>query len=126
MLILLPVLDAKQKALLDQVLAHWQKVEDLTEEERFYLTLETLLRFLRATKWNATEAIKRLQATIACALNCLLDLTLLTGSQGEKNGKWTPGRPSISLRSRKRANSYCGYTPPSRSLADSAQDMATI
>ncbi|KAG8906793.1 hypothetical protein FRB99_006060 [Tulasnella sp. 403] len=37
----------------------------LTEQERFWLTRECLLRYLRATKWNESAAIKRLEATLA-------------------------------------------------------------
>jgi len=36
----------------------------LTEEERFYLTYECFLRFLRASKWDATNCIKKLEATL--------------------------------------------------------------
>jgi len=36
----------------------------LTEEERFYLTHECFLRFLRATGWNAANCIKKLEATL--------------------------------------------------------------
>lgn len=37
----------------------------LTDDERMFLTRECLLRFLRATKWNVAEAIKRIRATLA-------------------------------------------------------------
>ncbi|EEA28571.1 Phosphatidylinositol transfer protein (PITP) [Talaromyces marneffei ATCC 18224] len=37
----------------------------LTDNERMWLTRECLLRFLRATKWNVPEAIKRIRATLA-------------------------------------------------------------
>ncbi|CAK7271670.1 Phosphatidylinositol transfer protein (PITP) [Sporothrix epigloea] len=36
----------------------------LTDEDRFWLTRECLLRYLRATKWNEKEAAKRLQDTL--------------------------------------------------------------
>jgi hypothetical protein len=36
----------------------------LSEVEQYFLTRECILRYLRATKWNANEAIKRLEATI--------------------------------------------------------------
>lgn len=37
----------------------------LTDDERMWLTRECLLRFLRATKWNVADAIKRIRATLA-------------------------------------------------------------
>ncbi|KAL4867541.1 hypothetical protein BDV12DRAFT_171120 [Aspergillus spectabilis] len=36
----------------------------ITEDERMFLTRECLLRYLRATKWNAPEAVARLQRTL--------------------------------------------------------------
>ena len=36
----------------------------ITDDERMFLTRECLLRYLRATKWNVTEAINRLQRTL--------------------------------------------------------------
>ena len=36
----------------------------ITDDERMFLTRECLLRYLRAVKWNATEAPKRLMATL--------------------------------------------------------------
>ncbi|KAL2821500.1 CRAL-TRIO domain-containing protein [Aspergillus granulosus] len=36
----------------------------ITDEERMFLTRECLLRYLRATKWNAPEAVARLQRTL--------------------------------------------------------------
>jgi hypothetical protein len=36
----------------------------LTDSERIWLTRECLLRYLRATKWNVAQAIKRLQETL--------------------------------------------------------------
>ncbi|KAE8349691.1 CRAL-TRIO domain-containing protein [Aspergillus coremiiformis] len=38
--------------------------EPLTENERMFLTRECLLRYLRATKWNVSEAEARLQRTL--------------------------------------------------------------
>lgn len=38
--------------------------KDLTEEEKFWLTRECLLRYLRATKWNQAQSEKRLIATL--------------------------------------------------------------
>lgn len=37
----------------------------ITEDERMFLTRECLLRYLRATKWNVSEATARLRATLA-------------------------------------------------------------
>ncbi|KAH8705376.1 CRAL/TRIO domain protein [Talaromyces proteolyticus] len=36
----------------------------LTDDERLFLTRECLIRYLRATKWNVADAIKRLRATL--------------------------------------------------------------
>ncbi|QKX58406.1 uncharacterized protein TRUGW13939_05528 [Talaromyces rugulosus] len=36
----------------------------LTDEERLFLTRECLIRYLRATKWNVADAVKRLRATL--------------------------------------------------------------
>ena len=36
----------------------------ITDDERIFLTRECLLRYLRAVKWNAVEAPKRLMATL--------------------------------------------------------------
>ncbi|PYH87927.1 CRAL/TRIO domain-containing protein [Aspergillus ellipticus CBS 707.79] len=38
--------------------------DPLSDTERMFLTRECLLRYLRATKWNVTEAIARLQRTL--------------------------------------------------------------
>ena len=38
--------------------------EPITEDERMWLTRECLLRYLRATKWNVSEAETRLQSTL--------------------------------------------------------------
>jgi CRAL/TRIO domain/CRAL/TRIO, N-terminal domain len=37
----------------------------LTDDERMFLTRECLLRYLRATKWNVANAIKRIRDTLA-------------------------------------------------------------
>jgi hypothetical protein len=39
--------------------------EPLTDDERMWLTRECLLRYLRATKWNTANALKRLQSTVS-------------------------------------------------------------
>jgi len=36
----------------------------ITDDERMWLTRECILRYLRATKWNVSEAIARLQRTL--------------------------------------------------------------
>ncbi|KAI0760942.1 CRAL/TRIO domain-containing protein [Trametes elegans] len=69
----LQLTEAQQK-LYDEVLKHFEKedyvlpgVEDgvLKEEEKFWLSCECLLRFLRAVKWaSAQAAIKRLEETL--------------------------------------------------------------
>jgi CRAL/TRIO, N-terminal domain len=41
-----------------------KEFKPLTERERFWLTRECILRYLRATKWNVNEAKKRLEGTI--------------------------------------------------------------
>lgn len=38
--------------------------KDLTEDEKFWLTRECLLRYLRATKWNQAQSEKRLITTL--------------------------------------------------------------
>ncbi|KZF26647.1 pleiotropic drug resistance protein [Xylona heveae TC161] len=40
------------------------KLSPITDDERMFLTRECLLRYLRATKWNAAEASKRLMNTL--------------------------------------------------------------
>lgn len=37
----------------------------MTDDDRIFLTRECLLRYLRATKWNVAEAVKRLRNTLA-------------------------------------------------------------
>jgi hypothetical protein len=41
-----------------------KETKPLSEKERFWLTRECILRYLRATKWNVNEAKKRLEGTI--------------------------------------------------------------
>lgn len=68
-------LTEKQEAIYQEVLAHFASadyvipgVEDadggLTEEEKFYLTYECFLRFLRATRWDARSCITKLEAAL--------------------------------------------------------------
>ncbi|RDX57013.1 CRAL/TRIO domain-containing protein [Lentinus brumalis] len=67
-------LTESQQKLYDEVLEHFTKegyelpeVENgaLTEEEKFWLSCECLLRFIRAVKWaSAQAAIKRLEGTL--------------------------------------------------------------
>jgi len=69
------VLTEEQETVYREVLNHFAdegyaipgiKNEDgkLTEEERFYLTYECFLRFLRASKWNAPDCITKLEAAL--------------------------------------------------------------
>lgn len=69
--ILTPDQQAKYDWLLDKVRG-WAEVVaadgkggPLTDDERFWLTRECLLRYLRATKWNTKDAEKRLRDTLA-------------------------------------------------------------
>ncbi|KAL9109861.1 MAG: hypothetical protein Q9227_005564 [Pyrenula ochraceoflavens] len=65
---------AKYKSLLEKVLK-WTEIPNtlaknppkaaLTESERMFLTRECLMRYLRATKWNVTEAETRLMSTLS-------------------------------------------------------------
>ncbi|KAI9061138.1 CRAL/TRIO domain-containing protein [Trametes sanguinea] len=67
-------LTGTQQAIYDEVLGHFAKdgyalpgVENgaLTEEEKFWLSCECILRFIRAVKWaSAQAAIKRLEDTL--------------------------------------------------------------
>ncbi|KAF1826969.1 CRAL/TRIO domain-containing protein [Dissoconium aciculare CBS 342.82] len=72
-----PLTDA-QKAKYAEVLASvatWKSIPastirtapqaDLTDHERMWLTRDCLLRYLRATKWNTAQALKRLQSTLS-------------------------------------------------------------
>lgn len=72
-----PQLTPDQQAKYDSVLksvSEWTAVPNtsaknassapLTDDERMFLTRECLLRYLRATKWNAPEAVSRLQRTL--------------------------------------------------------------
>lgn len=45
--------------------AKFAKQAPITDHERMWLTRECLLRYLRATKWNTANALKRLQATLS-------------------------------------------------------------
>ncbi|KAH7926357.1 CRAL/TRIO domain-containing protein [Leucogyrophana mollusca] len=62
-------LSDKESTLLDKVLAHFSAEDyaldgELKEEEKMWLSYECMLRYLRATKWDANEAIKRLEGTL--------------------------------------------------------------
>ncbi|KAG2131312.1 CRAL TRIO domain-containing protein [Suillus clintonianus] len=67
-----PALSEKNQTLYDCVLEHFS-TEDyalpdidqaLTVDEKFWLSYECLLRYLRATNWNPNTAIKRLEDTL--------------------------------------------------------------
>jgi hypothetical protein len=68
-------LSEKNKTSYDCVLEHFASVDytlpnvsqekaALTEDEKFWLSYECLLRYLRATNWNTDMAIKRLEDTL--------------------------------------------------------------
>lgn len=72
-----PALTAEQEAKYQQVISvvsKWTSVPTtsgkdaqtapITDDERMWLTRECLLRYLRAVKWNAAEAPRRLLATL--------------------------------------------------------------
>ncbi|KAK0658704.1 CRAL-TRIO domain-containing protein [Cercophora samala] len=69
-----PTLDAEQQKKYDWLLEQvkgWAEIPStqgkagpLTDSEKFWLTKECLLRYLRATKWNQQEAEKRLLKTL--------------------------------------------------------------
>lgn len=71
---LTPDQDAKYNSVLKTV-SSWTEVPTssaknaptapITDDERMFLTRECLLRYLRATKWNVSEAISRIRATLA-------------------------------------------------------------
>ncbi|QIW94860.1 hypothetical protein AMS68_000378 [Peltaster fructicola] len=71
-------LTAEQQAKYDEVLSavkQWTTIPDSTlktaktvpleDHERMWLTRECLLRYLRATKWNTAQALKRLQSSLS-------------------------------------------------------------
>src|SRR5271156_1102410 len=71
-------LSAQEQAKYDDVLAHMKGLKDLpvssnkkvterrelSDLEKYWLSRECLLRYLRATKWNVVEAKKRLEGSI--------------------------------------------------------------
>jgi hypothetical protein len=72
-----PALTAEQQTKYDQLLADvrtWESLptasaktsEDspISEDERMWLTRECLLRYLRATKWDLSQATQRLKSTL--------------------------------------------------------------
>ncbi|KAL1966876.1 hypothetical protein VTN77DRAFT_3841 [Rasamsonia byssochlamydoides] len=72
-----PELTSDQAAKYDQVLkavSSWTTIPSssakdasdtpLTDDERMFLTRECLLRYLRATKWNVSEAVNRIRSTL--------------------------------------------------------------
>ncbi|KAI0366133.1 CRAL/TRIO domain-containing protein [Pilatotrama ljubarskyi] len=105
-----------QQALYDEVLKHFDRDDyalpgvengNLTEEEKFWLSAECLLRFIRAVKWaSAQAAVKRLEETLKWRREFGL-YDLITASYVEPEaltGKmmiWgydTENRPAIYLR----------------------------
>lgn len=71
---LTPEQNSKYEQVLKEV-SSWTKVpvslakgaeeRPLTDDDRMFLTRECLLRYLRATKWNVSDAVKRLRNTLA-------------------------------------------------------------
>ncbi|KAG8785252.1 hypothetical protein FRC16_001981, partial [Serendipita sp. 398] len=67
-------LESAQEQKRIEVIAHFTKEEyqlpqvsengSLMDEEKFWLTNDCILRFLRATKWEVPEAIQRLESTL--------------------------------------------------------------
>lgn len=70
-------LTQSQQDMYDHVLAHFlnldqlpisqsqkKKMAPLSESERWWLSRECILRYLRATKWHVEHAIKRLESTL--------------------------------------------------------------
>lgn len=69
-------LDETQQAKYDEVLKHFQELEELptkqhsdkkspiTRHEKSWLTQECFLRYLRATKWKVHDCIKRIEGTL--------------------------------------------------------------
>jgi CRAL/TRIO domain/CRAL/TRIO, N-terminal domain len=73
----------------------------ITDEERMYLTRGTLLRYLRASKWNVSEAVNRLQGTLVWRREYIPPLTPDEISPENETGKQVilgydvTGRPCI-------------------------------
>jgi phosphatidylinositol/phosphatidylcholine transfer protein len=73
----------------------------VTDEERMYLTQGTLLRYLRASKWNVSEAVNRLHGTLVWRREYLPPLTSDYISIENETGKQlilgydVTGRPCI-------------------------------
>lgn len=71
-------LKAEEQAKYNEVLDHLKFIKELptssnkksketaplSEQEKFFLTRECILRYLRATKWHVADAKKRLEGTI--------------------------------------------------------------
>ncbi|KAF8968123.1 CRAL-TRIO domain-containing protein [Flammula alnicola] len=69
------VLSNSEQTMYDEVLAHFTKSDpeyslpniekgELMDEEKFWLSRECILRYLRASKWKVPTAIQRLEATL--------------------------------------------------------------
>ncbi|KAF8183935.1 CRAL-TRIO domain-containing protein [Pholiota molesta] len=69
-------ISAEEQKMYDEVLAHFTKTDpvytipqaekdaELMDEEKFWLSRDCLLRYLRASKWKVNAAIQRLEATL--------------------------------------------------------------
>ncbi|PPR00899.1 hypothetical protein CVT24_000384 [Panaeolus cyanescens] len=64
-----------EQTMYDEVLQHFSKEDppysianvekgELSEQEKFWLSKETILRYLRASKWKVSVAIERIEATL--------------------------------------------------------------
>jgi CRAL/TRIO, N-terminal domain len=122
-----PQLTAEEQAKYDEVLAYMKAIGELptssakknkekaplSDVEKYFLSRECILRYLRATKWNVVDAKKRLEGTIVWRREygtdtsltadviepevlrpiprrpmtpvCLLDGVLMVGAYGETN-----------------------------------------
>ncbi|KAF4613495.1 hypothetical protein D9613_007525 [Agrocybe pediades] len=69
------VLSTNEQKMFDEVLAHFTRADpvyvlpdvengELTEREKFWLSRECLLRYLRASKWKVSTSIERIEATL--------------------------------------------------------------
>jgi hypothetical protein len=93
-----PALAVDQQTKYDELLAEVKSWESLpttksgtdtapvSEDERFWLTRECLLRYLRATKWDLKSAIQRLRATLVWRREFGAD-TLTADYISEENAK---------------------------------------
>ena len=86
------------------------EVEPITDAEQQFLTRECLLRYLRATKWKVSDAILRLQTTLAWRreydVTSLTDKPEGTEHENETGKQWILGYDN--------AGRACHYLNPAR------------